>query len=177
VRAAAATELAERTPAPAPDDAGETGVGDEARVRPTASHLTRRSVEMVRDAVQPTTVPDLFVLPAGTPVPNPAELLVSRKAAAVLEELSRRADIVVFDTPPVLAVADALILSARADGVVLVTALGRTFADATAHAAEMLSASKVRVLGTVVNRPDDGGAKYYGYAGYYSEDAEARAGA
>ncbi|MFM2414186.1 MAG: hypothetical protein RJB05_1362, partial [Armatimonadota bacterium] len=69
------------------------------------------------DVMQPTNVENVWIVPAGSPPPNPAELLGSSAMERVVEQLKERADIVLFDTPPTLLVADSIVLSARVDGV------------------------------------------------------------
>lgn len=119
-----------------------------------------------------TSTPNLFVLPAGSPPPNPAELLGSRRAGEVLDELAGSADIVIIDTPPVLAVTDAAVLAARADGVILVTALGQTHRGAARQSKETLEGTSARVLGVVINKTDAQSGSYYGYYGYYGDTQE-----
>jgi capsular exopolysaccharide synthesis family protein len=103
-------------------------------------------------AVVRTTVPKLAFLPPGPVPPNPAELLGSRRTAELLDELRGAADVVVIDTPPLLAVTDAAVLAARADGVMVVTALGETRRDSLERAVRILRHTGVRILGTVVNK-------------------------
>jgi non-specific protein-tyrosine kinase len=103
-------------------------------------------------ALSTTSVPNLLLMPSGPIPPNPAELLGSRRMAEVLAELVRTADVVVIDTPPLLAVTDAAVLAATADGVVLVTALGETRREAAHRATTILDATGARILGVVVNK-------------------------
>lgn len=108
----------------------------------------------------------LAFLPAGQSPPNPAELLGSQRMAQLLDELRRTVDMVVIDTPPLLAVTDATVLAAQADGVVLVTALGETRRDGLKRATQVLTHSGARVLGTVVNKtPENASRGYYGSYG------------
>ncbi|MDQ1446627.1 MAG: tyrosine-protein kinase [Acidimicrobiaceae bacterium] len=124
-------------------------------------------------ALVQTRVPNLTLLPAGARPPNPAELLNSRRMGEVLTAVADVADVVIIDTPPLLAVTDAAVLAARADGVVLVAALGETHRDAAQRARAILTSTNARVLGVVVNKSGAGRSGYYaGYYGYYATEPE-----
>lgn len=111
-----------------------------------------------------TSVPNLRLLPSGTPPPNPAELLRSPFADVVLQQLAATADRIVIDTPPVMAVTDAVVLGPKADGVVVVAALGETERDAVRRARELLEATPARLLGVVANKaPVSSHAYRYAY--------------
>ena len=101
--------------------------------------------------LQQTAVPNLWVLTTGPLPPNPAELLASRQMDAILARLDERADVLLLDAPPVAAVADAAILSAKVDGVVLVVGAGKVKRDVARKARAQLEAVNARVLGVVVN--------------------------
>ena len=106
----------------------------------------------------------LRYLPSGPTPPNPAELLGSRRMLEVVEELAASADVVVVDTPPLLPVTDAAVLAAKADGVLLVAAVGETRRDALNRAKAVLDGTKARVLGVVANKmPRTSGAYSYSY--------------
>lgn len=117
--------------------------------------------------LQPTDVEHLSVLASGPLPPNPSELLSSRRMDAVMEALKHEAEIVLFDSPPALAVADASILAGKVDGAILVVDSGRTRAQALREAAEALGRSKTRVLGAVLNKLTRGRHGYYSYSYYY----------
>ncbi len=121
--------------------------------------------------LQPTAIEHLRVLASGPQPPNPSELLSSRRMDRVVEALKQEAEIVLFDSPPVLAVADASVLTAKVDGTILVVDSGRTRAQALRRATEAVSRSKSRVLGAVLNklsRRDHGYYGYYSYSDYYT---------
>jgi len=109
---------------------------------------------------------NLYVLPAGSPVRNPLELLNMRQAKALFEELPRVFNWAIFDTPPLLFSADANLLSTMADGTILVVKIGATTFDNVARA--MQSLCENNVLGIVAN-----GARaselYSKYTYYYSK--------
>jgi non-specific protein-tyrosine kinase len=101
--------------------------------------------------LQATAVPGLSVLTSGPLPPNPAELLGSARMDTVLDELARRADIVLLDTPPVVAVTDAAVLSAKVDACLLVVGVGIVKRDLARRAKAQLDAVHANVLGMVVN--------------------------
>lgn len=100
--------------------------------------------------LQPSGVPGLSLLTAGAQPPNPAELLASPRMRALIETLKGRADIVLFDAPPVVPVTDAAILGARADGVLLVIRAGRTKRDQAARARTLLEQVGAHIVGTTL---------------------------
>ncbi|HEX8244579.1 MAG TPA: polysaccharide biosynthesis tyrosine autokinase, partial [Longimicrobium sp.] len=118
-------------------------------------------------AIRPTQVEGLHILPAGTLVPNISELLGGSWMRAVLAELSSRYDLVVLDTPPVLAAADAEILGVQADAVLLVVRAGQTDRQPAQYAVQQLRAIGARVVGTVLNDPEEKVADYGRYTYYY----------
>ncbi|GAA2899566.1 polysaccharide biosynthesis tyrosine autokinase [Microbacterium esteraromaticum] len=125
----------------------------------------------VATAVQATSDPNLFVLPAGAVPPNPSEMLGSAALKNLLAELSRDF-FVIIDAPPVLPVTDASIISTMVDGVVYVSATGTTRKAAVGAARTQLEQVGARVLGVVLNfvsLKDEGG---YGYGyGYYRQNS------
>jgi capsular exopolysaccharide synthesis family protein len=111
-----------------------------------------------------TSVPGLYILPSGLLPPNPSELLGGEKMKNTLQALSGAFDLVILDTPPLLAASDAAILSTLADGVVLVVRAGVTESEAAQQAMQQLASVGARVIGAVLNDPD---AKVQQYGGYY----------
>jgi polysaccharide biosynthesis transport protein len=102
----------------------------------------------------------LSFLAAGAPVHNPTELLATPRTAQLLERLSSQADIVLLDTPPVLPVADTLVIGRLAAGAVLVVESRRTPAPAARRAKDTLTRNQTRLLGVVVNKFDADEAGY-----------------
>jgi non-specific protein-tyrosine kinase len=89
----------------------------------------------------------------------------------VIDALRKQADVVIFDSPPALAVADASILAAKVDGAMLVVDAGRTRAHSLQRAQEALGRSKTRLLGAVLNKLTERGRGYYYYSyNYYAAD-------
>ncbi len=132
----------------------------------------------VAEAVQ-TVDAGLDVLTAGSEVPSPADLMTTPTLAAVFQELRREYRYIVVDTPPVGAVADALILAGSADGVVVITGAEMVPRKAVAHTLERIAESGARVLGVVLNRAQlrRGSSNYYGrYYGQYEAPRETTSG-
>jgi capsular exopolysaccharide synthesis family protein len=105
-------------------------------------------------ALQPTPVPGLWVVPCGPRPFNPAELLTSPRFAELLDELRQRADFVIVDTPPLLAVTDPCAVAARVDGVLLTIRLSKNSRPPAERAKEILASVKAKVFGVVVNTCD-----------------------
>jgi Mrp family chromosome partitioning ATPase len=101
-------------------------------------------------------------------------MLISSRIQSIIEELKAWADIVLFDSPPILVVTDGQILSTRMDGVVLVTDAGRTRTNEARRAAEELRRVHANLLGMVLNRltPRSGGYYYYNYTYYNYNQGE-----
>jgi capsular exopolysaccharide synthesis family protein len=125
--------------------------------------LTRQAT--LEDAVKTTPQDNLWLLTSGPIPPNPSELLGSKGMQNLLEQAKDEYDVIVFDTPPVLAVTDAQILSNLADGVVLVVSSGKTETDAAKKARELLDSAKAKILGVVLNNKKQEESHYYYYYG------------
>ncbi len=125
--------------------------------------LTRQSA--LGQAVQSTEVPNLYVLTSGPIPPNPSELLASKQMGEVLGEMKERFDMVIFDTPPILAVADAQILANQVDASLLIVSSSKTEKDAALKAKELLTQAKSKLLGAVLNNRKMEEGNYYYYYG------------
>ncbi len=114
--------------------------------------------------LQSVGVDNLLVLTAGQLPPNPADLLGSRKMDEVIGVLKARAEFILFDAPPVLAVSDAVILGSKLDGLVLVLRAGNSRRDHAIRVRDLLRQVNIRVLGSVLtNAPHDAAVgSYYG---------------
>ena len=106
----------------------------------------------VDQVIQPTEIEGLFVLPVGPLPPNPAELLQSSRTQTLIEELNAHADLVLFDTPPVLAVADTVLMASVAGSAILVADAGRTRTDTLRGAVGAMNKAGVHILGVVLNK-------------------------
>jgi capsular exopolysaccharide synthesis family protein len=108
---------------------------------------------------------DLFILTSGPIPPNPAELLSSNSMVQFLEEAKSQFEYVIFDTPPLLAVADPQILANQCDGSVLVVYSEKTEIDQAKKAKELLEHAKGKLLGVVLNHKELQNSDYYYYYG------------
>jgi capsular exopolysaccharide synthesis family protein len=114
-------------------------------------------------------IPDLSVITAGPVRSNSTQLLDSGRAAQVLRELADLYDLVIVDCPPVLSVADPVVLSRAVDAVVVVAAAGSTHRSQLGATLSILAGVGAPVIGAVLNSFDARAAGYYGYgAGYGS---------
>jgi capsular exopolysaccharide synthesis family protein len=131
--------------------------------------------------IRTTDIPNLYILPAGQIPPNPSEVLGSQRMKELVAELSRRFEMVFFDSPPVVAVTDAAVLSRNTDGVVLVVQSGATDREAVARAKTLLGNVQANLLGLVLNNiriESTYGSYHYRYYYHYydSEDGKKRKG-
>lgn len=121
----------------------------------------------VREAIQRTSDPNFCVMTAGRTPPNPSELLSSERMRQLIGNLKQGPfDWVVIDTPPVLAVTDAIILTPLVDGVTFVVGAEMTRRRLAERAVQMIMASRPKVVGAVLNRVNFDRNKYY-YSRYY----------
>ncbi|RMH70472.1 MAG: polysaccharide biosynthesis tyrosine autokinase [Gemmatimonadetes bacterium] len=129
-----------------------------------------------------TSVDNLDVICSGIIPPNPAEILSSTRMIEFVKEMRDQYDLIIFDTPPILRVADPSIVSTLVDGVILVVASGKTPAGGLNFAVETLVKVKANLLGIVLNDFDPKKAyggyyygnyyKYYYYSSYYGSDRD-----
>jgi polysaccharide biosynthesis transport protein len=114
---------------------------------------------------------NLRVLASGPIPPNPSELLSSRRAAEAIASLHGQTDVILIDSPPVLPVTDAAVLSSRVDAVLLVASVGVTTRKELGRALEVLAQVDAPLIGTVLNGATGEGSYGYGYGyGYYRYD-------
>ena len=117
--------------------------------------------------VQHPAIPNLSAIPTGPLPPNPADLLSSHRLADAITELRTKFKFIVIDTPPVMAATDAVILSVKADGVLLVVRSGETPKEAFTRTRDLLVSVKCRLLGVVLNAVDSSAPDYYYSYRYY----------
>ncbi len=124
------------------------------------------------------------MLPSGPHPPNPSELLASEAMADLITEARQLFDVVIIDSPPVLAVTDAILVGKLSDGVLLCFRAGKVQREDARACRDQLQLAGVRILGTILNcyRPAITG-KYdrryyyhYAYEGYAHDEGEATAG-
>jgi capsular exopolysaccharide synthesis family protein len=129
--------------------------------------------DSIENLIQPAPGAEgLWVLPSGPPPPNPAELLNGARVQEIFTRLRAAYDLVLIDSPPVLPVTDAVVLSKDADATLLVVAAYRTMAGDLHRARERLAQVNARLVGVVLNEATRQAAGYYGgpYSryGYYA---------
>jgi len=117
----------------------------------------------LQEAIRKTKIEKLDILPSGPIPPNPAELLSSVSMKELMEQALEEYDVILFDSPPVNAVADTQILSNSGDGVVLVVNSGKTKRDSGIKALESLNSAKAKLLGVVLNNKQRKGNQHYYY--------------
>ena len=125
-----------------------------------------------------TEVPGLFLIPSGPIPPNPAELFHTQAFRDFVAVVASRFDRVIFDSPPVNAVADSTVLATQVDGTLLVMRADATHKAMARRAVRVLTDVKAKVLGAVLNDVELRNPKYGAlYAAYASEYHESREGA
>ncbi len=112
---------------------------------------------------------NLTVLTSGPIPPNPTELLQSKKMKKLLKELKNQFEMIIIDAPPVMAVADASVLSILADGTIMVVGYGSSSRDLVVKTKEQLQMVKANILGVVLNKVPMNGQGYYHYYYYGGE--------
>jgi len=130
------------------------------------SLLTSRTSKL--EAIVEGAVPHLEVMTSGPVPPNPSELLASRKMSSYIEEFRKEYDVIIIDTPPLNAVADAQIIAPIVDGTLLVLQSGSVKKDHALRAKQALELAKTRILGVVLNNVERKQAEDYYYY-YYGE--------
>jgi succinoglycan biosynthesis transport protein ExoP len=131
-------------------------------------------VRDLHDLIRPTTVANLFILSSGSVPPNATELLGSSKMHQVVTDLQQIYDYIVIDSPPVMPVSDAVLLSTIVDGVLLVTNASRTPKQQVKAARVRLEYARAKIFGTVLNRVKvhHSEYQYYYHPGYYTPEDE-----
>ena len=109
------------------------------------------------------------MISSGPLPPNPADLLSTERFRSLIDEIRERVDVVLVDTPPVLAVSDPLVVSSFTDAVLLVTLAGQTRIAMLQRAFDAFPEA-VRRVGVVLNQQERGGDDSYYYCGYYGQD-------
>ena len=126
---------------------------------------------VVKQVMVRNSVPNLFVVPRGPVAKKPSELINSEKIQRVVAELKEHFDYVIIDSPPIMSVADAAMLSRLADGILLVIQAGRTPKPVIAHSIQLFKQAGARLLGYVLTNVEYQSAdyRYYSYYSYYGE--------
>jgi len=130
---------------------------------------------ILNEVVQTSGVPNLEVIPCGPIPPNPSEIIGSQKMKLIMDELCKRYDRIIVDSPPITAVTDSTVLAKFVDGVMLVVHAGVTPKQIVKTGLEQIQGVEANVLGAVLNDVDTGKESYYYYQYYYyyyGEDGE-----
>lgn len=124
------------------------------------------------DVVEPTKTRRLYFLDSEPHIPNPSDILSSRRFASLIEEAKKDFGYIVFDTPPVGTFVDAAVLGAQVDALFMVVREQFTRKDVVARAADQLRTANVPLSGVVMNFCGSGHSSeyYYDYYYYYSDD-------
>ena len=130
--------------------------------------LTNYLVDQVeyRDLIKATEVPNLYVVNSGPLPPNPADLLGSEKMARLVNFAKQYFHHILFDSPPILVVADAMVFGPVIDGIILVVRGEKTTREALQRAREKLDLMKIKLMGVIINNLDLRRHSYY-YKHYY----------
>jgi capsular exopolysaccharide synthesis family protein len=116
--------------------------------------------------IRKTDIENISVVTSGPHPPNPSELISSHKMKDFIELVRKKFDFILFDTPPVAMLTDAVILSGFADGIIMVVQSGKTSKKALSRVHQVLKDAKVRVVGTVFNMISIASSHYYYYSYY-----------
>lgn len=138
-------------------------------VEPGLSDILQQKTTLT-EAIQESTIPGIRVITSGAVPPNPAELLDSPQLAELVDALKQQTDLVLFDTPSLLAVSDAAVLAPLVDGTVLVVSQAQASQQAVQAARYHLTAVGARLVGIVVNRAN----QMTNYYGRYKAKSNAR---
>lgn len=122
------------------------------------------------DVIVQTKIENLTVLPSGPIPPNPSELIGSQAMERLMGELDSKADYILYDCPPAIAVADATILAPKMDGVIMLVQIGEVPRDVVFKAKSNLEAAKARIIGVVAGRVKMESEHNYYYYYYYSNE-------
>lgn len=115
----------------------------------------------LQDYIQNTAIDNLDMIPAGITPPNPSTLLESKKLEKIMEELKNKYDIIILDTPPVIGISDALILTRLSDAVLIIARAKKTTIELLENTKEALQNVNANIAGVILNRINRKSNKYY----------------
>lgn len=124
----------------------------------------------IHEVMYEVDIPNLKVIPSGKTPPNPAQVLASNKMNSFIKTLEHENDIVIFDTPPLIAVTDPVLLSSQVDGVLMVVRFEQTDINIARNALDILKKSRANIIGLVLNHAafNKGYGYYHRYYKYYN---------
>ncbi len=142
----------------------------ELKKEPGITNYLAGATKNFSDLIQKTDIQNLFVVTSGIIPPNPSELLGSDKMALLINKLEKEWDIVLFDSPPLVAVTDATMISKEIDKIVIVVKVGQTDKGAFSRTVELLNNVKAPIGGVVLNAVTQNSSygSYYYYYQYYN---------
>ncbi len=114
--------------------------------------------------IRRTPLPDLYLIPAGSSPPNPAEMVGSKKMSDFLDKIYDQYDIILIDSPPIMACVDSRVLAAKTDGMIIIAKVESTSYKAIVHAISLVKRVNVDILGIILNQTE----RKYGYGYYYA---------
>lgn len=121
------------------------------------------SSEGIENFIKPSVIPNLDILPCGPLPPNPAEIFHTKKFKELLNVIKEKYDTIFFDSPPLIAVTDAMIIGRNVDGIIVVAKAGLTTKEALFQAKKQINTINIKLLGCVLNDLDLENRAY----GYY----------
>jgi succinoglycan biosynthesis transport protein ExoP len=136
------------------------------KTQPGLSEVLRGTAEL-NDVIDIDPVTNICVIPAGSIVPNPADLLMSRRMHNLIAQLRNQFDYVVIDASPLLPVVDALALATMADKILVIVEWSRTSRANISEVFKMLRPEAARIAGIVLNKVDPKQLSHYGYSRSY----------
>jgi capsular exopolysaccharide synthesis family protein len=124
-------------------------------------------IKNLKNYINPTEVKNLHIITTGSIPPNPSVLLESQKLETVIEELKKSYDVIIFDTPPVGGLTDALVMTRLADTVLIVARAKKTTLEILENTKEALENVGANIAGVILNRVDRHDSQYYKDSYYY----------
>ena len=136
---------------------------------PGLSEYLIGEIDDINSIIHPTEIENLYLITAGGLPPNPSELLGSNNMAELVSRLEKDWEMILFDSPPIVAVTDASLISAETDGIAMVVKAGVTHRAAVDRALDTIKNVKSSLVGVILNsvNPETLGGKYSYYYSYY----------
>jgi polysaccharide biosynthesis transport protein len=135
--------------------------------RPGLANLLAGDGVDLSQVIRRSRVPGLYYIPAGPEPPNPAELLESERLPQIISRFRETFDFVIFDAPPIMGFSDVQLISTNVDGVLLVVQQGRVPMEILQEAKNLVTMTRGRIFGAVLNMTDGVFPHYYGAHRYY----------
>lgn len=127
-----------------------------------STYFTQQKIDL-GELIQESFIDNLFVITSGVIPPNPTEILSSKKMDQFIDECRKHFDLIIFDTPPMTAVADSQILSKKVDGTIFVLVRGVDTKDQISKCRDLMKSANANIIGAVFNREEESTLAYYNY--------------